>query len=165
MHRRPDRARGGPEIAELVRRNPPEEAADLLIDLANSRGGSDNIGVVIVSAPDGESRVPTVVAAPQERPLIQSALGHGGRGGGLAGGLLILLGIYYPLYARRRNRGASCRRSDVPEVQASRPRLHSPLKVPVDQGASTGRDTPVPTGAGRLAGSRGSWHRESQQRP
>jgi serine/threonine protein phosphatase PrpC len=52
------------EIAAVVQEHPIQEAAQLLIDQANARGGSDNIGVVIVSA---QEPPPTEVApAPAE---------------------------------------------------------------------------------------------------
>lgn len=52
------------EIAEHLRRSPPEGAAAALIDLANLRGGHDNISVVICSVEvAGSLREP--VAAPE----------------------------------------------------------------------------------------------------
>lgn len=43
------------EIMELVTKHPPQEACDLLIDLANKRGGLDNITVQIVQITGSES--------------------------------------------------------------------------------------------------------------
>ena len=41
------------ELAEQVRRHPPQVAADRLVELANQRGGKDNITVIIVQVDDG----------------------------------------------------------------------------------------------------------------
>ncbi len=52
-----------PEIGMIVSELPPAEACRLLVNLANLRGGSDNITVIVIRAGD----VP-VDAAPQELP-------------------------------------------------------------------------------------------------
>jgi serine/threonine protein phosphatase PrpC len=49
------------EIAAMVREHPHEEAARLLVALANERGGQDNISVLIVG---DREETPTVVAPP-----------------------------------------------------------------------------------------------------
>ena len=41
------------EIADVVRKHPPEEAADELVSLAKTRGGADNITVQIVEIREG----------------------------------------------------------------------------------------------------------------
>ena len=43
------------EILEIVSSNPPEEAGKALVDMARSRGGHDNITMVIVEIPDEDS--------------------------------------------------------------------------------------------------------------
>jgi serine/threonine protein phosphatase PrpC len=79
------------EIAAMIREHPHEEAARLLVALANERGGQDNISVLIVG---DREETPTVVAPPpvaiKERP---------GRGFplvlvfvALAGALILVLG-------------------------------------------------------------------------
>ena len=47
-----------PEIASVMRADPPEVAARRLVDAANARGGPDNITVVIARAPGPESSTP-----------------------------------------------------------------------------------------------------------
>jgi len=41
------------ELMDLVRQNPPQVAADKLVELANQRGGNDNITVIIVRVHEG----------------------------------------------------------------------------------------------------------------
>jgi protein phosphatase len=43
------------EILEIVAASPPEAAATALVGLARSRGGHDNITLVIVEVPDAET--------------------------------------------------------------------------------------------------------------
>jgi protein phosphatase len=43
------------EILEVVSSNSPEEAATALVDMARSRGGHDNITMVLVEVPDAET--------------------------------------------------------------------------------------------------------------
>jgi serine/threonine protein phosphatase PrpC len=42
-----------PEILEIIQQNSPEDAVDKLTDLANERGGHDNITTVLVRVPEG----------------------------------------------------------------------------------------------------------------
>ena len=76
------------EIAEMAGVLPLDEVAQHLIDLANERGGPDNITVVIAQVdeldnPDKSSRVPATAPLPQqppptdprERPLSRMSLG------------------------------------------------------------------------------------------
>ena len=49
------------EIYETFSKKPLEQAAAALIDLANSRGGHDNITIVGVDVPSGASRLETLV--------------------------------------------------------------------------------------------------------
>ena len=54
------------EIAEIVSSQDPDEAAEILIDLANARGGSDNITVAVLhyeGETHGDSPSPTAVRA------------------------------------------------------------------------------------------------------
>jgi len=53
------------ELAALMKQYPPKEAAQKLVDLANERGGNDNITVLIVSA---QPEATTVVAVPPPPP-------------------------------------------------------------------------------------------------
>jgi serine/threonine protein phosphatase PrpC len=50
-----------PEIAAVIQAHPPDEAAHLLVDQANERGGSDNITLLIVRA---GQKLPVVAAPP-----------------------------------------------------------------------------------------------------
>ncbi|MBA4067909.1 MAG: serine/threonine-protein phosphatase [Isosphaera sp.] len=45
----------GPEVGAVVAALPPDQAARLLVHLANLRGGPDNITVLIVHVPDGSA--------------------------------------------------------------------------------------------------------------
>ncbi len=55
-----------PEIAAIVREHPPEEASDLLVAQANERGGSDNVTLLLVSAPREPAVAPVPLAAEAE---------------------------------------------------------------------------------------------------
>ncbi len=78
------------EMAVLIETLPPEEAVDVLVDMANLRGGRDNITVIVVRLGDstavepGEIRVP---AAPEERRRRVSPLFWG------TAGISLLLGL------------------------------------------------------------------------
>lgn len=52
------------ELAAMVREHPPQRAAKMLVDLANERGGNDNITVLIVSAQEEPATVKAAVLAP-----------------------------------------------------------------------------------------------------
>jgi len=57
------------EIGTIARELPPNEACKLLVNLANLRGGSDNITVLIIRVgeiPQGVSAVPEELSLPQE---------------------------------------------------------------------------------------------------
>ncbi len=49
---------GAAELGEIAGAYPPEQAVRRLVDLANQRGGSDNISVIVVRAPNRPSRRP-----------------------------------------------------------------------------------------------------------
>ncbi|MGB1249694.1 MAG: Stp1/IreP family PP2C-type Ser/Thr phosphatase [Candidatus Promineifilaceae bacterium] len=67
------------EIAEIAQETPPEEATQTLLNLANERGGSDNISVAIVHLVMGESSgvLHPVVAIPDDEQQMNSALPMG----------------------------------------------------------------------------------------
>jgi serine/threonine protein phosphatase PrpC len=52
------------ELAAMVREHPPQRAAQSMVDLANERGGNDNITVLIVSAQEEPATVKAPVLAP-----------------------------------------------------------------------------------------------------
>ena len=56
------------EMKQVVQALPPEQAANELVDLANSRNASDNVSVVIVKATEAESPV----SAPKAPPMVIS---------------------------------------------------------------------------------------------
>jgi hypothetical protein len=57
------------EMAEIVWDNEPQEACDILVDLANERGGEDNITVQIVVFGDKGDRPESIeIVHPTERP-------------------------------------------------------------------------------------------------
>jgi serine/threonine protein phosphatase PrpC len=83
------------EIATIVTGHSPEEAAQLLVAQANERGGTDNIGVVIVSAQKQAVPVPAAPAAKPERkpiPTRNVIWMMGGLAGVLLAALLVLGG-------------------------------------------------------------------------
>jgi protein phosphatase len=59
------------ELGAVVSALPPQEACRFLVDLANLRGGPDNITVLIVRVGDGLARE-CVAAAPRRRPLARA---------------------------------------------------------------------------------------------
>lgn len=83
------------EVAEYASRFPPEQVASRLIELANSRGGPDNISVVV-----GRIGTPTAYVAEEETARVEThALlrprGGAGTKGGLAkvGGAVLFVGV------------------------------------------------------------------------
>jgi serine/threonine protein phosphatase PrpC len=64
-----------PEIAEIVRQHPPQEAARQLVALANERGGNDNISLLIVKAQQEAVTVAAPVLIPvKKKPARKSSL-------------------------------------------------------------------------------------------
>ena len=64
-----------PELAEIVRSYPPQEAARQLVALANERGGNDNISLVIVKAQQEAVTVAGPVLVPAtKKPARKSVL-------------------------------------------------------------------------------------------
>jgi hypothetical protein len=105
------------EIGAIAQQHPPEEAVDKLVNLANERGGSDNIAVVIASAQDQEARVPTVVAAPAEPSVIQRLTRAMGVVAGVLLATLIVLGGYY-VFTRRVGPEETTARVETPAMTA-----------------------------------------------
>jgi protein phosphatase len=58
------------EIAAIVQSNPPEEAVDLLVRMANERGGPDNITVQVLLIPASEAEGDPEATAPVELSAI-----------------------------------------------------------------------------------------------
>lgn len=79
------------EILLIAGENPPNAAAQRLIDLANERGGSDNITAIVVRAEPLTASAPVVAAAAPNRPKPAA----GGRSPFLLFGLMgaVLLGV------------------------------------------------------------------------
>ena len=50
------------ELAAIVSTNSPEQAVQRLVDLANERGGSDNISVIVVRAEAPAAAAPVALA-------------------------------------------------------------------------------------------------------
>lgn len=64
------------EIGEILTREPPAQAVQTLIDLANDRGGTDNISVQIAAIPGGN----------EAKPELESTSGLAGQNGSADGG-------------------------------------------------------------------------------
>jgi protein phosphatase len=54
------------EIINIVKTNPPNEAGRILVDLANARGGEDNITIIILKIPEAPS-LQEVAVSPNEK--------------------------------------------------------------------------------------------------
>jgi serine/threonine protein phosphatase PrpC len=60
------------ELLEIAGQLPPEQAVKRLVDLANERGGSDNISVIVVRA-EAPSRQPAAAPAPMAATVAEEA--------------------------------------------------------------------------------------------
>lgn len=78
------------EIGTIAREMPPAEACQLLVDLANLRGGSDNITVVIARVGDPPAGMSGLHAAIPERE--EGGLGWGWLAGMLSVGIAFIVG-------------------------------------------------------------------------
>ena len=76
------------EILSIMKTHPQEEAIDLLIDLANQRGGHDNITVVTLEMPEIAAETVPVAIPVKKRSFRWACLGVGGA-------LLILGGVVF----------------------------------------------------------------------
>jgi serine/threonine protein phosphatase PrpC len=90
---------GDPEIASAVTEQAPEDAARSLVNLANERGGTDNISLIVVSGhkPAAQAPAAATVAAktqPQEPPSGKRIRMVAGVAGGLLAVLLALGGWF-----------------------------------------------------------------------
>lgn len=95
------------EIGAIVKHLPPTDACRLLVNLANQRGGTDNITVIIAQVgprPDGVPPLPDEVAidVPESEPLSGSLW----LAGLWASGLTFVFGVVYAmLHEAERERG------------------------------------------------------------
>jgi protein phosphatase len=62
------------EILKVATRTRPERAVKQLVDMANVRGGRDNISVILLHAGEAVPRVPLPEREGQRRPLAEPAL-------------------------------------------------------------------------------------------
>ena len=72
------------EIGDILTREPPERAVATLIDLANERGGSDNISVQIAAIPGGS----------EVKPKLETTAGLKGAGAVANGGSRVPLAVW-----------------------------------------------------------------------
>jgi serine/threonine protein phosphatase PrpC len=129
------------EIAAIVTSQAPKEAARSLVDQANERGGSDNIGVVIVSA----QKEPAPAAARIERKPARSRSLIGVMGG-LAGVLLaalLVLGGWFGFNRWARGHGTAT----VPVVAEVTSAIASETPVPTSIASATTAPSTVEQGA------------------
>jgi PPM family protein phosphatase len=137
------------EILATFRETSLEDAGQRLVDLANERGGHDNITMIAIQVPLAHERT-VPVAAPLVRPralaggclvvLLAAALI-----GGLVGGYMLYFG------------GGRATATPTPTLMATLTRVPSPTRTPVPTrtrtvtptlfGAATGTPTPLPPGS------------------
>jgi len=102
------------ELADLVRKYPPQKAAQALVDLANQRGGYDNISVLIASAQKQPTLVPMAVPPPTKKekrawPLVPALVGA-------ALALLLITGALFGWQQLKGNKGTA-----TPPAQGTTP--------------------------------------------
>lgn len=140
-----------PEIAALARAHPPEEAARRMVDLANERGGHDNMSIILVSGPKAiVAARPTVASPVQPRaaaaaPVARRPVPFALAGMGAAALAVVALAVVIVLNLVKGDGGTgtdATATTAVAMVAATSTLANSPGPVTVDEPTST----PVPPG-------------------
>ena len=85
------------EILQIVSRNSAADACDILINLANERGGKDNVTVIVVKI-DPDQSVKTVPSKPVKRKAVRAGKSNLGGWLAIAAVLLIIAVLLYLQY-------------------------------------------------------------------